>query len=144
LKTLIGRSDIVDFPKLNLFGIDIKIDTGAYTSSFHCHDIVEVDGVLQCRFLDPEHKKYHEKIFHFQNYKIKSVKSSNGIVEKRFLIATEILIFDKSYPIRLTITERGSMKYPVLLGRKFLSSKFVVDTSKVNLSHDNIQIKINE
>jgi hypothetical protein len=72
------------------------------------------------------------------------VKSSNGIVENRFLIATEILIFDKKYPIRLTITERGSMKYPVLLGRKFLSNKFVVDTSKVNLSHDNIQIKINE
>jgi hypothetical protein len=143
LKTLIGRSDIVDFPKLNLFGIDIKIDTGAYTSSIHCHDIVEKDDILQCRFLDPEHKNYHEKIFHFKNYKIKNVKSSNGIVEKRFLIATEIVIFDQTFPILLTITERGSMKYPVLLGRKFLSRKFVVDTAQKNLSYDKIQIKIN-
>jgi hypothetical protein len=62
------------------------------------------------------------------------VKSSNGIVETRFTIKTEILIFNKIEEIELTLTERGSMKYPVLLGRKFLSKKFIVDTAKKNLS----------
>lgn len=139
MKTLIGRTDIVDFPDLDLYGIDIKIDTGAYTSSFHCHDIEEIDNVLQCQFLDPEHEKYHEKVFKFKEYTKKNVKSSNGITEQRFLIVTKILIFGKIYPIRLTLTERGAMKYPVLLGRKFLSDKFIVDPSKKHLSYNQLK-----
>lgn len=133
-KLLLGRTDIVDFPKLDLQGIDIKVDTGAYTSSFHSHSIEVVDNVLKCQFLDPKHEKYHEKFFLFKNFTQKNVKSSNGIVETRFTIKTEILIFNKIEEIELTLTERGSMKYPVLLGRKFLSKKFIVDTAKKNLS----------
>jgi hypothetical protein len=133
-KLLLGRTDIVDFPKLNLEGIDIKIDTGAYTSSFHSHSIEVIDGVLKCQFLDPKHEKYHEKFFFFKEFTQKRVKSSNGIIENRFSIKTEILIYNKIEEIELTLTERGSMKYPVLLGRKFLSKKFIVDTAKKNLS----------
>ena len=133
-KIVIGKSDVADFPELALEGIDIKVDTGAYTSSFHSHSIQVVDDVLICQFLDPKHEKYHEKYFKFTCFKQKRVKSSNGIVENRFSIKTEMVIFDEIYPIELTLTERGSMKYPVLLGRKFLSKKFVVDTTKKNLS----------
>ena len=139
INQLIGKSDIADFPNLDLEGIDIKIDTGAYTSSFHSHSIEVVDNVLICQFLDPKHEKYHEKYFKFTDFKEKRVKSSNGIVENRFSIKTEIFIFGKSYPIDLTLTERGSMKYPVLLGRKFLSKKFIVDTAKKNVSFKNLK-----
>ncbi|MDO9275371.1 MAG: RimK/LysX family protein, partial [Lutibacter sp.] len=59
-----------------------------------------------------------------------------------YLIKTEILIFNEIHSIELTLTERGSMKFPVLLGRKFLSKKFMVDTAKKNLSFKNIEIKI--
>lgn len=135
MKLTIGRSDIADFPELNLYGIETKVDTGAYTSSFHCHNIELEDGILRCQFLDPEHEKYHEKFFYFTNFSEKLVKSSNGVSEKRFLIKTEILIFDQTYPIELTLTERGSMRYPVLLGRKFLSKKFIVDTAMKNISY---------
>jgi hypothetical protein len=142
IKTLIGRKDVVDFPKLELFNIDIKVDSGAYTSSFHCHSIQEENNELKCQFLDPKHEKYHEKYFIFKDFTQKMVKSSNGIIENRYLIRTEILIFNEIYPIELTLTERGSMKFPVLLGRKFLSKKFMVDTAKKNLSFKNIVIKI--
>ena len=47
-------------------GIDIKVDTGAYTSSFHSHSIEVVDDILKCQFLDPKHEKYHEKYFIFK------------------------------------------------------------------------------
>ncbi len=133
-KTLIGRTDIVDFPKLELFGIAIKVDSGAYTSSFHCHHIEVENEVLKCQFLDPEHEKYHQKYFYFKEFIQKNVKSSNGIIESRFIITTEILIFNKIHNIELSLTERGSMTYPVLLGRKFLSKKFIIDTAKKNLS----------
>ncbi len=137
-KIIIGRKDIADFDKLDLRGIEVKIDSGAYTSSFHCHKIerIEKEGEdwVKCNFLDPDHEMYHEKEFCFRIHKMRRVKSSNGIVEERYSIVTCISIFKKSYPIELTLTERPDMKHPVLLGRKFLSKKFIIDTSKKNLS----------
>ena len=54
-KLIIGRRELIDFPELSLFGIEAKIDTGAYTSVLHCHDIREEDGVLYNYILDPSH-----------------------------------------------------------------------------------------
>lgn len=145
-RIIIGRKDIADFEKLNLFGIVVKIDSGAYTSSFHCHKIEKVikNGVemIKCNFLDPGHEQYHEKEFYFQKFQIRNVKSSNGMVEERFSIHTEITIFKKTYPIELTLTERPDMKHPVLLGRKFTSKKFLIDTSRKYLSFNQKIIEI--
>ena len=141
VKTIIGRTDIVDFPKLELFGIDIKVDSGAYTSSFHCHHMRVENGVLKCQFLDPKHEKYHEKYFYFNEFIQKNVKSSNGIIENRFIVETQILLFNEIYTIELSLTERISMTYPVLLGRKFLSKKFIIDTAKRNLSFKKLNKK---
>ena len=142
VKLLIGRTDIVDFPKLDLLGIHVKIDTGAFTSSFHCHDIKIENNILKCQLLDPEHHKFEDVHFEFAEFSQKKVKSSNGQIENRYLIKTEIFIFDQIYPIALTLSERGSMKYPVLLGRKFLSRKFIVDASKKNISFKNLNTKL--
>ena len=123
----------------HLEDIDLKIDSGAYTSSIHCSNIEEItiDGKNFIRFklLDPEHPFYNNKEFTTKNYASKLVKSSNGISEKRFLVETEIVIFNEIFPIHLTLSERKDMKFPILLGRKFLNKKFVIDTTKTNLSH---------
>lgn len=140
VKKLLGRTDIVDFPNLKLLGIEVKIDTGAYTSSIHCHNIEVQEDVLRCQFVDHEGTTNRKRILLFKNFTQKSVKSSNGIVEERFAIKTKILIFETLYPIVLTLTERDSMKFPVLLGRKFLTKKFVIDTAKKNLSFKNTNI----
>jgi hypothetical protein len=138
MKTTIGRIDKADFPELSLIEIDIKIDSGAYTSSIHCSNIKEItinkENFIQFKLLDPEHVFYNNKEFSTKNYGSKLVKSSNGISEKRFMVATEIIIFDQVFPIHLTLSERKNMKFPVLLGRKFLNKKFVIDTAKKNLS----------
>ena len=138
MKTTIGRIDKADFPELHLVDIDLKIDSGAYTSSIHCSDIneIEVEGANFIKFtlLDPEHDFYNNKEFSTKNYASKMVKSSNGISEKRFLIETEIVIFNEYFPIHLTLSERKDMTFPILLGRKFLNKKFVIDTSKKDLS----------
>jgi hypothetical protein len=137
-RIVIGRKDVADFEKLNLKEIEVKIDSGAYTSSFHCHKIErmvkEGENWVKCNFLDPDHEMFHEKEFCFPIHKTRRVKSSNGMVEERYSIVTDITIFQKTYPIELTLTERPDMKHPVLLGRKFLSKKFIIDTSKKNLS----------
>jgi hypothetical protein len=139
MKLTIGRVDKADFPELSLSEIDVKIDSGAFTSSIHCANIKEitVDGenLIQFKLLDPEHPFYNNKEFNFKKYNSKVVKSSNGISEKRFMIQTEIIIFNKKFPIYLTLSERKDMKFPILLGRKFLSKKFVINTAKKNLSY---------
>lgn len=137
-KIIIGRRDIADFPQLELEGISVKTDSGAYTSSFHCHQIEFFkQGAaewVRCRFLDPLHPKYHQKEFTFEVFKNRKVKSSNGQVEDRLSIKTIIELFNIHYPIELTLTERADMRHPVLLGRKFLSKNFLIDTSRINLS----------
>ena len=139
MKITIGRIDKADFPELMLEDIDLKIDSGAYTSSIHCSNIEEIEKngelLIQFTLLDPEHPFYNNKVFSTKNYASKKVKSSNGIAETRFMIQTEIVIFQQKFPIYLTLSERKDMKFPVLLGRKFLNKKFVIDTIKKNLSH---------
>lgn len=139
MKKLIGRIDKVDFPEFNLMDIDVKIDSGAYTSSIHCSDIIEIQenrvNYIQFTLLDPEHPAYNNKIFKTQNFSTKLVKSSNGISENRYVIKTEIRLFNQTFPIYLTLTQRGGMKYPVLIGRKFMNDKFIIDTTQKNLSY---------
>lgn len=140
MKKIIGRCDKADFPNFNLFDIEVKVDSGAYTSSIHCkkifEEIKEKKKLLKFTLLDKKHPLYNNKEFSTSNYSSKLVKSSNGISEKRFLIKTSIILFEKSFQIDLTLTERSKMKFPILLGRKFLKDKFIIDTSLKNISFD--------
>lgn len=135
LKQKIGRVDKADFPLLQLLDIDVKIDTGAYTSSIHCKNVKVKNNFLTCTFLDEEHSAYHNKSFTFDKYDVRVVKSSNGQTQVRYRILSEIKLFDTIYPIFLTLSDRGDMKYPVLLGRKFLTKRFIVDITATNLSY---------
>ncbi len=128
-KTIIGRKEIASLPDLNFNNVMVKIDTGAYTSSIHCHKFYEKNNQLHCYFLDPNFPEYKKKAIIFDKYHTKNVKSSNGIIENRYKIDTHILLLGKLYKIDLTITNRGTMKYPILIGRKFLYKKFIVDVS---------------
>ena len=138
MKITIGRIDKADFPEFRLSEIDLKIDSGAYTSSIHCSNIEEItengETFIKFTLLDEEHPFYNHKEFSTKNFREKLVKSSNGIVEQRYVIKTKIFIFNETFDISLTLSERKEMKYPILLGRKFLNHKFVIDTTKKNLS----------
>lgn len=139
MKKIIGRIDKADFPELDMKEIAIKIDTGAYTSSIHCDNIYEENGVLTCSFLDQEHPDYNHKLFTFTDFEIAKVKSSNGISQKRYKIKSTIKIVGKTYKISLTLSDRKEMRFPVLIGRKFLNKKFIVDPQLTNVSFNAIQ-----
>lgn len=139
IKKTIGRIDKVDFPEFGLLNIESKVDTGAYTSAIHSHKIEETiingENFINFTLLDPEHVLYNDKAYKTNNYSKKIIKSSNGTSEERFVINTTITLFNETYPIKLTLSERSDMKYPILLGRKFLTKKFIVDTSQKNNSY---------
>lgn len=133
-KPVIGRLEKIDLPELSIFGLDAKIDTGAYTSSLHCHKIItELDNGRQyVRFhvLDPEHPEYEEKEYRTPVHKVKKVRSSNGLIEERVIIKQKVRFCGKKGTIQLSLTNRSEMKYPVLIGRRFLDGRFIVDVSK--------------
>lgn len=137
---IIGRKDKVDFPELGLYDIDAKIDTGAYTSSIHCHDIRVMDevGISKVRFrlLDPSRPTYNNKEFTHSIYAKREIKNSFGQVEERYIIKTKILLFDELFDTELSLTDRSRMVYPVLLGRKLLFNHFVVDVMQTDLSYN--------
>ena len=132
-KQTIGKSEIVDFPDLGLMGISAKIDTGAYTSALHCHDIFVIDGILYFKFLDPSHPIYSEKQQKFTAFAQKDIKNSFGETEKRYIIKTRVRIGKRIIKSVISLTNRGTMRYPVLIGRKLLKRRFIVDVEQQNI-----------
>jgi hypothetical protein len=131
-KLRIGRRETIDFPELGLYGIIAKVDTGAYTTALHCHDIREEKGVLYFKLLDPTHPDYNQQEQKFSDYFQKEIKNSFGEVEKRFMIKTTVKIGSKRIKSVISLTDRGTMRYPVLIGRKLLKNRFIVDVSLLN------------
>ncbi|MFD3000026.1 ATP-dependent zinc protease [Pontibacter toksunensis] len=139
-KKVIGRRELVSFPELDIDEIEAKIDTGAYTSAIHCSDIHEetkADGtkVIALDLLDPSHPKYNHKKLKFSEYDLREIKSSIGEVQERYVIRTKIKLFDETIDAEFSLSDRSDMKYPVLIGRKLLKGKFIVDVSRKNLAH---------
>lgn len=135
---IIGRIEHINFPEWDMFEINAKIDTGAYTSSLHCHHIeqFEKDGSEYVRFnlLDPSHDTYNERLFELPVYKVKSVKSSNGETEDRIIIKALIELMGKEIEAELSLTDRSEMRNPVLIGRKLIKNHFLVDVAKKYIS----------
>ena len=135
-KKIIGRRETISIVDLELFDLDAKVDTGADSSALHCDhiDVDEKNNSVSFTLLDEIHTAYHGKRMTFPIYKIKKVKSSNGQVQERASIKVSVEFFGKRYKSIISLTNRADMKFPMLLGRKFLSGKFVVDVEKENLA----------
>jgi hypothetical protein len=129
---VIGRTDSVDFPDLGLTDVRAKIDTGAYTSSIHCYNIKLVKEKLV--FYLPAHKGEKRKRFVAKAFELKSIKNSFGQTEMRYVIKTRIVIFGKAFQAEFSLADREKMRYPVLLGRKLLRNRFLVDVALEDLS----------
>jgi len=132
---LLGRCDRVDLPELGLNSIHAKIDTGAYTCSLHCSKAEVVDGQLEFVLFDEEHPEFTGMKFIFKKYTQREIKNSFGIAEKRYVIKTTVKIFNKVIRAEFSLSDRDNLRYPVLLGRKILRKRFVIDVTKKNLSY---------
>jgi hypothetical protein len=131
---ILGRYDRVDLPELGLSDIHAKIDTGAYTCSLHCREARVVDGKLEFILLDQEHPEFTGMKFVFDNFQKRDIKNSFGEVEKRFIIVTSIKVFDEVITADFSLCNRGSLKFPILIGRKILRDRFLIDVKMKNLS----------
>ena len=132
---ILGRYDRVDLPALGLSDIHAKIDTGAYTCCLHCRKAGIVDGKLEFILLDEEHPEFTGMKFTFDTFEEKDIKNSFGEKERRFVILTTMRIFNEEITTEFSLSNRGSLKFPILIGRKILRDRFLIDVKKKNLSY---------
>lgn len=129
-QTTIGAFEAVVFPEFAKMQVNAKIDTGAYTGALHCTRITEIETkngpVVQFSPFD-----HPELIIEEDEFVVKHVRSSNGEKQDRYFIKTTIIIQGNVYPITLSLADRSEMKWPVLIGRRFLrQNNFLVDVTK--------------
>jgi hypothetical protein len=135
-KKIIGNKELISIIDLDLFDLDAKVDTGADSNALHCDDIVVEGDFVHFTLLDEVHTSYHGKRMKMPLYRVKKVRSSNGELQHRPSIKVKVKFFNKEYKAVISLTNRADMKYPMLIGRKFLSGKFLVDVSQEYLTKE--------
>lgn len=133
-KPLIGWREWVHLPDLLPDPIKAKIDTGARTSALHAYRIHEFSerGARMVEFvLHPQQQRRHpERFCRAEVTEQRIVTSSNGQRERRYVIATVLQLGDMRWPIELTLTNRDTMSYRMLLGREALRRRCLIDPGR--------------
>ena len=134
-KKTIGWKEWFSLDCLGLPAIKGKIDTGAKTSSLHAFNIESfyIEDVEYVKFdIHPLQKnKGLARTCFARVVEHRMVSDSGGKKEKRFVIKSDIKIGVKKVRIELTLANRDSMAFRMLLGREAIKqAKMLVDISK--------------
>ncbi len=137
---IIGNIENCDLPDLGIFDLQVRIDTGAKTSSLHVDNLSRYKkaGKPWVKFeIHPNIHKVAEVVeCNAPIQDIRRIKSSNGTVEERYVIKTMVLLGQESWPIEITLTDRSDMSYLMLFGREGMGSRVLVDPSATFLLTD--------
>ena len=137
---ILGSEEWCSFGELQIPAIKARIDSGAKTSSIQATNIKRV--IRQGEpYVDFEVNPIQDNrsVSVFCSAKIvdtRIIKSSSGTTQKRYVIKTPLTIMGQTFEIELTLANRDSMDYRMLLGREAMNGRFLVDPSKHFLAGD--------
>ena len=134
--TTIGATDIADLPDLEWYKVPVRVDSGATTSSIHCSRVqLNSEGAVPVLtfYLDAK-RGAPQQSFDVTDFKETIVRNSSGKEEKRYVIKTRITLFGRKIRTEFSLANRRKMRYPILLGRKLLKGRFLIDVSQKDLS----------
>jgi hypothetical protein len=131
---IIGWREYVRLPGLGIGPVIAKVDTGARTAALHAVNIaiqpgndygriVEFDAVV-----DDSDQPFRRCLLPLHG--VKRVKNSSGATEERCVVETDLEIGDRRWSVLVTLTDRGDMGVPMLIGRSAVKGRFVVDPGR--------------
>lgn len=130
---LVGWREVLALPDLGLESIKAKIDTGARTSCLHAFSVSEFtrDNHQWVRFgIHPKQSNtVDERWCEAKILDKRKVTDSGGHSEMRFVILSDVQLGEHRWPVELTLTDRDSMKFRMLLGRTALAGNYLVDSA---------------
>ncbi|MBX2840016.1 MAG: ATP-dependent zinc protease [Gammaproteobacteria bacterium] len=133
-KQTLGWREWVSMPDLDVPAIKAKIDTGARTSAIHAFDLEP--------FLRGEEKWIRFKVLPIQNAEDvvrqcearivdnRQITDSGGHQQHRVVVETTLILGGITKKIELTLTERSSMMFRLLIGRTALQPEYLVDPAE--------------
>nr|WP_256664974.1 MULTISPECIES: ATP-dependent zinc protease [unclassified Pseudomonas] len=135
----------INLPELGMVGLRGKIDTGASTSTLHASDIqaFERNGAPWVRFtahLGTQVQRRHR--CEAPLVTVKTIKSSNGQAQTRYVIRTQLALGDRLWPVEFTLACRKTMRYRVLLGSKALVDGQLVVNPALTYVQDKPQLSL--
>ena len=136
-KHIIGRDAKIDFVDLAT-DVPAKIDTGADGSAVWASDIfVDEDGTLHFKLFGEGSPYYTGKEITTKDYSVVLTKSASGDVVMKYGTKLSIRLKGRRIKANFGLSDRSTHNYPVLIGRKTLHGKFLVDvTQKTETAKD--------
>ena len=131
---IVGNAEWCALPQLKVPAIRTRIDSGAKTSSIHAINITEFHKGNE-RWVEYEiHPlRIHTDVFVRCQSKVvdyRMVKSSTGIAQPRYVIRTMIEMGGKQWEIEMTLANRRTMGYQMLLGREAMNNRILINPAE--------------
>lgn len=131
-KDFVGSTEYVSVADFE--NIPAKIDTGADSSAIWASNInIAKDGTLTFSLFGEGSKFYTGETIARKTYHVKVVRSSNGDEEIRYRVELPLVLAGRSIKAMFTLADRSKNNFPILIGRKTLKNKFLVDVSKMSV-----------
>jgi len=132
-KFVIGSEEWCQLPQLGIPAIKVRVDSGARTSALHAFNIKTFKraGIPWVSFDVHPLQRSRTLSLHCEAPIVdrRMVKNTSGASEKRYVIKVPMRMGEHIWEIELTLTNRDSMGYRMLLGREAMASRILVDPS---------------
>lgn len=133
-KDIIGRNVCVNFGR-RAIGVPAKVDTGADSSSVWATNIrIDEDGVLKFCLFGEGSPYYNGKIFKRTDFSVVKVRSSSGHEQVRYRTHFTVTVKGRKIKAMFNLSDRGDNLFPVLIGRRTIAGKFLVDVQEYDIT----------
>ncbi len=136
-KVVIGRAELLHFLDFEIADIPAKADTGAYRSAIHAENIKLIEDGTKLQFdLLGNHPVCGllACTINSDKFKLVGIANSFGHREDRYEVWLKVKLGPRIFRASFTLADRSKKIYPILIGRKLLNGRFIVDTSETSIN----------